>query len=122
MRPEWLDDSIQQWHMVGSRETCRPAPLFTDTDFLVYDPDCKQFNKLERKGWDSETTVYTTCPDFFSFRYGRTNVLCTESKAFYDKFMEATRLAKKLNLRQKSQRIALFQYILYGNLSGEVPL
>ena len=45
-----------------------------------------------------------------------TNLIITSSSKFYHKFAAANDLAVKLKLTDKNDRIALFQYILYGNL------
>jgi hypothetical protein len=45
-----------------------------------------------------------------------TNLIITSSSKFYHKFAAANDLAIKLKLTDKKDRIALFQYILYGNL------
>jgi hypothetical protein len=47
-----------------------------------------------------------------------TNLIITSSWKFYHKFAAANDLAVKLKLTDKQDRIALFQYILYGNLTA----
>ena len=51
---------------------------------------------------------------FRSFRKGDMNIITTESMEFFDRFMTATALAKRFNLLEKADRIALFQAVLYG--------
>ena len=48
----------------------------------------------------------------------KTNLIITSSWKFYHKFAAANDLAVKLKLTDKQDRIALFQYILYGNLTA----
>ena len=43
-----------------------------------------------------------------------TNIIFTSSSRFYNKFVAANDLAIKLRLTDKADRIALFQYIIYG--------
>jgi len=50
---------------------------------------------------------------FQSYTLGEINVIATASEEFFEKFMHATAEAKRLNLLDKSDRIALFQKILY---------
>lgn len=46
---------------------------------------------------------------------GDVNLIVTQDNKFYDRFMAATSVAKRLNLLDKADRIALFQAVLYGN-------
>lgn len=103
-------------HAVGSRYTCNPPPLDTDEDYLVLvsgDP----YAELMQAGFDQDGSpeFYTgnDAGGFRSWRKGNLNVITTESHEFYGKFMKATHLAKRFNLLEKRDRIALFQVILY---------
>lgn len=97
---------------VGSRATCDPAPENTDIDYLV----------LVKKrtcpvGWELDTGGVHYEPsegEFNSWRKGNVNLIVTDSYFFYDKFVVATKLAKRFNLLDKRDRIALFQGVLYG--------
>jgi hypothetical protein len=51
-------------------------------------------------------------PQFISLRRGRINVILTNDKPFYNGFVTATELAKKLNVTKKEHRIELFDTIL----------
>lgn len=102
---------------VGSRITCNPPPQNTDEDWLAL---CFEDPKpaLEAAGFvqDGNPEFYTGNDDggFRSWRLGDVNVITTESPEFYEKFLAATHLAKRFNLLQKNDRIALFQAVLYG--------
>lgn len=110
---------------VGSRVTCNPAPTDTDQDFLVLVDDSKWIefcDAIKNDGFElggsfiSDEINYV--PDekrFNSFTRGVDNLICTRSVVFFDKFMTATALAKRFNLLNKYDRIALFQGVLYGN-------
>lgn len=105
---------------VGSRITCNPAPSDTDEDWLVYedmfigDPFT---DKLTQAGFTLEGAPrFYTGSDrggFRSWRRGNLNIITTRDKEFFDKFLRATALAKRFNLMEKRDRIALFQVVLY---------
>jgi len=106
-------------YRTGSREICDPAPTTTDEDFLVLDEKGTAgmlFSELSRS-WYIEGDFegnYEDCNNFWSMRKGSVNVILCTSKEFYDKFVLATQVAKKLNLLEKADRVLLFQAILYG--------
>lgn len=118
-------EHILEQEPVGSRVTCNPAPLDTDEDYLYLVKDLSKFCKdAEKQGMlvdGSEVTPMDEEGDsidfFVSFStFGRAvNIIVTDSQEFFDRFMVATHVAKKLNLLDKQQRILLFQAILYGN-------
>jgi hypothetical protein len=106
---------------VGSRATCSPAPTGSDDDWLVLVKSAEAaasfFNSVGWKlGGSTPANDECVCPydKFFSFTSGELNVILTESHEFFDRFMLATRVARKLNLLHKVHRIDLFQAILYG--------
>ena len=114
---EWaLDD----WAVepVGSRVTCNPPPTDTDEDFLVCCFNGSADSHLKEQGFKQEGSpqFYTGNDDgqFKSFRRGETNVIVTPFLEFFEKFRAATHIAKRLNIMAKSDRIALFQAVLYG--------
>jgi hypothetical protein len=109
--------------LVGSRVTCNPAPTDTDQDILCRLRDDKinaLIVKLEDTGWVSEGSKEygsstETRQGFDSYRKGDINLLITVDDDFHRRFLAATSVAKKLNLLEKADRIALFQAVLYGN-------
>jgi hypothetical protein len=102
---------------VGSRVTCDPAPTDTDEDFLMLD-SAGLHDALVSNGFVPCTLVefYTgnDAGEFRSWRKGDVNLIVTPYRDFFDLFVSATHLAKRFNLLQKRDRIALFQVILYG--------
>lgn len=115
----------QRVEHVGSRVTCNPAPTDTDDDYLVL-VNIEQHLTLDtvlfRKNWilggsQLPDEINHTPPDgkFKSYTLGRLNLIITESPEFFRRFMAATSVAKRLNLLDKPDRIALFQAVLYGN-------
>lgn len=104
---------------VGSRVTCDPAPTDTDEDFLAHVFNHDRFaEKMAAEGFTTEGKpgFYTGNNNggFISYRKGAVNIIATEEEEFFNLFMTATELAKRFNLLEKADRIALFQAILYG--------
>jgi len=110
---------------VGSRATCDPAPLDTDEDWLML-IRAEDFgllvDSLLAEGWEVGGSLIA--PDdsslpaeerFSSFRRDDQNLLITASEQFHRRFLAASAFAKRMNLLSKSDRIALFQTVLYGN-------
>ncbi len=116
----WVWGAIRA-EKVGSTVTCSPPPTDTDIDWLIQVTDLDQTSGfLERNGYVQDTgelnedAAYEGIKDQFrSFRHGAINLIVTDDESFYDLFMLATGLAKRFNLLEKNDRIALFQGVLY---------
>lgn len=101
----------------GSREICSPEPVGTDEDWIVLVTDLDAaINTLAGAGF-----VTTTDQDyqgmkspFQSWKRDDLNILITDEATFFEEFNAATAVAKRLNLQDKSDRIALFRAVLYG--------
>lgn len=113
---------------VGSRITCSPAPTNTDQDWLVlidqhaYDKFAKD---LMADGWivggsliPNDANYLHESQRFNSFTKGVDNVIATASADFHKRFLAASSIAKRLNLLEKPDRIALFQAVLYATIDG----
>ena len=101
-------------YATGSRVICDPPVLDTDEDYVVLGSK-DGYAHLIKDGYCLQT------PDrgydisgFVSLHKGNVNIIFTHDAEFYHSFVKATRLAKALNLREKKQRIVLFQAVLYG--------
>lgn len=113
-------DSCDQ---VGSSVTCDPPVLNTDLDYLVLAVDWQPFlSQALHEGWElsgywatHDIASALETGDFVSLRKGALNIILTASVTFRKKFLLATKLAKQFNLLKKSDRITLFQAVLYGN-------
>jgi hypothetical protein len=103
----------------GSRVICSPPVLDTDEDYVVLIRP-GTLGKLGEAGFrqTSREDDYGI-EGFTAWRRGPVNLICTNHRRFYEKFVNATRLARKLNLTGKEQRIALFQAVLYGNFPAD---
>lgn len=107
---------------VGSRVTCNPPPTDTDRDFLVLVSPEKwgELSELlidwEHDGSDvSDPEILDAALAFQSYSLGNDNIIATKCPEFHRRFLAASSVAKRLNLMQKADRVALFQAVLYGN-------
>ena len=122
---ELFDSAVEITH-VGSRVTCNPAPTDTDDDWLILIDNHNRMpeidEKLKEAGFEIGGSAFRSAGcrnehDFFwSYTKGELNLIIVGTVDFYIKFMDATKLCAKFNLLNKKDRIALFQYVLYGNL------
>lgn len=115
---------------VGSRCTCDPPPMGTDQDWLAQAPARASHLSLlraclEATGWTSARDHQSAMqrgeryPDEFeSWRRDEDNLILALHSGFYDSFMVASYLARRLNLLRKEDRIALFQAVLYQRGEG----
>lgn len=109
---------------VGSRVTCNPAPTNTDQDWLVLvdEKDFDAFAKtLLSQQWEVGGSLIPTDANYLppsqrfnSFTLGIDNLIVTASEEFHQRFLAASAVAKRLNLLNKDDRIALFQAVLYA--------
>ena len=120
-----LDEDILKWRPTGSFYICNPQVLNTDKDYIVLVKDLNTSQpKLQELGYvpsvsDSDEYDLETEGGFMCYRKDDINLIVTEDEKFFDKFWEATCVAKQLNLKEKHDRIYLFKYVLYGTLEGE---
>ena len=125
----------------GSRVTCNPPPTDTDEDYLLFvdaqyegrrlvKDGFQRLHELEfylrSNGWEMggslPNDLATQVPPetrFCSWTLDELNLIITCSPEFFRRHMTASHLAKKFNLLDKGDRIALFQAILYGNIVEE---
>lgn len=125
MRHPDIPNTIVTVEPVGSRVTCNPAPTDTDADFLcLVTPAAmpRVVVDLDEAGFALGGSIilddmnYTPPEDRFgSWKKGEVNVILTSSPIFFRRFLAATAVAKRLNLLDKADRVALFQAVLYGN-------
>lgn len=112
--------------IVGSRVTCNPPPTDTDRDWLLYVRvmvfEFDDFDEhMINNGWaigGSRPEHSDAVHQFNSYTKTiegiKENVIACSDYHFYQKFLKATHIAKKLNILDKADRIMLFQAILYG--------
>lgn len=125
------DPSFLACHPTGSKVICNPPVLNTDEDWIVLCKDHEFLERLIDQGWgdcrddnqepeidglDIFGTVHRFNPyneaGFIALRKGDLNLIVTHNVRFFSAFIEATELAKEMELNKKEQRVALFDYIL----------
>jgi hypothetical protein len=96
---------------VGSRVTVSPPPMDTDADYIVYVPSLSRlWEALNDDGWMMGGSTDNQGGDgWSSWRKGEENLIVVTRKPIYDSFMAATEIARILNLKEKGDRVALFQ-------------
>lgn len=113
---------------VGSRVTCDPPVVGTDADYLVLVDSHNDFRPLALSlGYEvgGSLVLDTASPldaedRFSSYTNGEINLIVTSDVDFADRFIAASSVAKRLNLLNKGDRIALFQAVLYANSCGGI--
>lgn len=125
MKPTFLEPVALCMSMVGSRYTVDPPPTDTDEDWLVLIPEkhfkdgrAVQLLDENRFGLDNPSEHYRADQSLFNSWRGpeNTNILITANRNFHDRFLAATALAKKYNLKTRPERVELFQAVLYGTI------
>jgi hypothetical protein len=110
---------------VGSRVTCNPPPSDTDQDYLVLVSPEKwgdleeMLSDWDHDGSDVSSDVQDAALSFQYYSLGDMNIIATKCTEFHRRFLAASSVAKRLNLLNKADRVALFQAVLYGNLAPD---
>lgn len=104
----------------GSSVICSPPVLTTDIDVMMHTKNVVSlYEYLLDNGWEPSKGDYSSDTGpvrcWHSFRKGEYNLLITDDLEYYSKFEEATIVATKLNLLNKTDRIYLFNYITQGD-------
>ena len=113
---EWLKNMKLPNFRTGSREVCNPPVMDTDVDFVVLYKGSPM--DIEDAGWMDTTgsdEAYGHSLTFRTYRSGEVNLIVVGEDIEFTKWLIATVAAKALNMRDKHQRIELFQGVLYGN-------
>lgn len=113
-----LEDIIEV-EPCGSRYTCDPPPVDTDDDYLAFTPTMKlsdaqpdilseEFELVNGDGYANRGKP------FESYRKGEINLILTNDKPHFNKFILARDLCKRFNLLGKQDRIDLHDAVMYG--------
>jgi hypothetical protein len=108
---------------VGSQTILDAATPQSDYDVLCY-TWCKWLavKRLNKLGY-FRTVAPSDVPSPYRYNQNifvtmrgpdKVNLIITSSHKFYNRFSGANRVAQRLQLTEKEDRIVLFQYILYG--------
>lgn len=120
--------SVLGYFRTGSRETVDPPPLDTDEDWvLLTNAPTTTVKALRALGYTltslEEYRVPTGDPfapynHFQAFRRvgSAENLILVTDNSTFTRWKVATRLAKRLNIKNKEDRIALFRAIRSGGL------
>jgi len=113
----------------GSNYICNPPVTDTDRDTVFFVEDLYgAAEALEKDGWDLGGSRSALSPDgwvigdasrdWMSFKKNidgiLENYILTKNFQFFTNFVNATELAKKLNLQKKEDRVTLFSVIVDG--------
>lgn len=111
---------------VGSRVTCNPPPTDTDEDYLVLVGEDFTYETLFDAGFEiGGSEIVDPCEGYFDFfqsfkkEDSNVNYIITSEAKFFEDFVFASNIAKKLNLSEKQQRVNLFQIVLYDNYDAD---
>lgn len=118
-------DKVVKMEYVGSRITCNPPPTDTDEDVLLLTDDLSMLiADCIEVGFTRDGDTRMSYPEgFVSLRNGTMNFIVTDDEEFYKKFMLATHVCKSLNVMDKSNRIVVFQAILYDKAApASIPV
>jgi len=98
--------------LTGSFYICNPPVLNTDIDFICFTTDLADTKELLLlDGWElCGAGQYTEDNHWFACRKDEYNFIITNNNVYYERFVLATQVAKKLNLKNKVDRIKLFQF------------
>lgn len=121
---------VRKKQQVGSQTIRGAAHTYSDIDWLVLVWSKRLAIKhAKRSGFHqpSVTGLHSTISSPYTRSMGNvfesvrdchnTNLIFTSSSKFYNRFVAANTLAINLGLIKKEDRVRLFQYVLYGNLT-----
>ena len=117
---EPLQKHFKSLSHVGSRVICIDVPPDTDDDWLAL---VEGLNAFEEEAFSFGWTVGGSLPSGQQPDYGfcsftkagsKVNLIATQNVLFRDRFVEATEIAKHLQLFSKPERIKLFRKVLYN--------
>ena len=116
-----IDDIIKKYILkiepTGSNYICNPPVTDTDKDYLILPVEGEFDNlivSLQDDDWEAPHKGYEDS-NFISLkkRLGATliNLIIIRSEVEFDAYVYATKIAKELNLREKDDRIKLFEIV-----------
>lgn len=105
-------------YQTGSSVICNPPVTDTDIDYVIYTNEevkldtflkCEGFTKSceDEEEYDLEKEGFTC------YRRENINLIVLNDRKWYLKWVLATKVARKLNLKVKADRVMLFKSFLY---------
>ena len=113
--PQDLWDGIYQ---TGSSVICNPPVTDTGIDYVIYtNEEVKLDTFLKCEGFTKsceDAEEYDLGEEGFTcYRRENINLIIINERSWYSKWVLATKVARKLNLKVKADRVMLFKAILY---------
>lgn len=114
-----VDVDIGTHFQTGSRVICNPPVVDTDEDY-VFIWSAETDKRLRDAGYvvsqEAEGKKYGNSSVLQAYRKGNVNLIAVHNEASYELWYLATRVATKLNLLDKQQRVMLFQLLTEGSI------
>jgi hypothetical protein len=136
MNTDW-QELVGQYHPTGSRYICSPPVMDTDEDWICL-TKIKGNHNLPWKEYENKQTLKeqliqigfegggSEAPHWEtislkrnSVNEGLVNLIITDDEWEYNKWVIASKLAKRFNLTNKEDRIAVFEAVVKHNISFE---
>lgn len=105
------------WMYTGSRFICPTLNSTSDYDYVIFTASAPLDLANLRFTYEGLGQAQYPREGFASWRRGEVNIILTSSRQFFDRFVLATWVAKKLRLASKEDRVTLFQAILYEKVT-----
>ena len=119
---EWKKSTyIKDWFLTGSREICSPPVMDTDIDYCII---CKSYSDLFYFQVSLDDAGYSVLgrkyPNSSScvFRKGNEDLILFREEIDFRRWKVATQLAKRFNLVEKEDRVALFSALRDPSFEG----
>ncbi len=111
----------------GSRETKSGYTEYSDYDFVVLDESGRLKGDLRKRtetwkegGSGNDHGEFVSFKSFLPISPAQLNLIITENKDYFNKWVVATDLIRKLDIKEKSQRIAVFDSIMNPEANKKV--
>lgn len=109
-----LEEHCIEFRYVGSRDCCNPPVLDTDIDILYLVASREQFISICEDIGFKRGGSRTPKGQFSSLRCGIVNLIVTADHSYYEKFLIAHSIAKRLNILNKDDRVDVFRAVVDG--------
>lgn len=105
-------DSLYRYIHSGSSYICNPPVLDTDIDYFFVGPTENEFTEdIKKFGFEKTSDPEYEFTGFVSFRSGNYNFILIGDRHAFNDVCLATAIARRQNLLEKDQRVALFEML-----------